>query len=210
MQLMLILVAMIVAYLVGALSGALLLAPLFGQADPRTGGSGNAGATNALRTGGRAYGVAVLLFDLLKGVVAAGIVPWLLLPEASGWAFACGAAGVLGHVYPVFFGFRGGKGAATLIGVLLVLLPAALVIGLLVWVATLVLTGFVGLSTLLGMVAVTAWTLVSHAGAVAASLFVLAMLVLVFHTHRGNIRRMHNGSENRFTRIMLRKPDSQQ
>lgn len=205
MHIVMILLAIVVAYLIGALPGALLLAPVFGKADPRSSGSGNAGATNALRTGGRAYGAAVLVFDLLKGVVAAAVLPWLL-GVSGGWAFACGAVAVLGHVYPVYFGFRGGKGAATVIGVLLALLPAALGIGVLVWVAALLLSGYVGLSTLLGMLAVAVWTLVGHAAPDAASLFVIVMTGLVFYTHRGNIARLRAGTENRFTRIMLRKP----
>lgn len=198
-------IAIVVAYLIGALSGSLILAPVFGQDDPRNSGSGNAGATNALRTGGRGYGASVLVFDLLKGVVAALVVPWLL-GIAPGWAFACGALAVIGHVYPVYFGFKGGKGAATVIGVLLALLPLALAVGFAVWVITLVLTGFVGLATLLGMVAVALWCLVTHAAPDAASIFVVAMTALVFYTHRGNIKRMRDGNENRFTRVMLRKP----
>lgn len=194
------------AYLLGSLSGGLLLGRLFGQADLRASGSGNAGATNALRAGGRGFGAAVLGFDLLKGVIAAAVIPWLAFATLDGWAFACGAAAVIGHVYPVYFGFRGGKGAATLIGVLLVLLPAALGIGLIVWVATLVATGFVGLATLLGMLAVAVWCLATHAATGAASLFVIAMTALIFYTHRANIMRMRAGNENQFTRAMWRKP----
>lgn len=199
-------VALICAYLLGSLSGGLLLGRCFGQADLRSSGSGNAGATNALRSGSKGYAVAVLLFDLVKGVLAAGVVPWLALGALGGWAFACAAAAVIGHVYPVYFGFRGGKGAATLIGALLVLLPAALGVALIVWLLTLVLTGFVGLATLLGMLAVALFCIVMHAAVDAATVFVVAMSVLVFYTHRGNIARMRAGTENRFTRVMLRKP----
>lgn len=197
-------VALIAAYLIGSLSGSLLLARVFGRADPRASGSGNAGATNALRTGGRGYGAAVLVFDLVKGVVAA-----LLLPALFGLGFAaalaCGAAAVIGHVYPVFFGFRGGKGAATLIGVLLALLPGALLLGVAVWIATLVATGYVGLATLLGMVGVALATLFAPAAGAAAKLFVIAMTALIFYTHRENIRRLRAGNENRFERVMLRR-----
>lgn len=207
MAILTIIISIILSYLLGALAGSLLLAPVFGKDDPRKSGSGNAGATNALRTGGRSYGVAVLVFDLLKGVAAALVIPWAL-GVPNGWAFACGAAAVIGHVYPVYFGFRGGKGAATVIGVLLTLLPLALGIGVVVWVATLVISGYVGLSTLLGMVAVALWCIVTHAAVDAASLFVVLMTLLVFYTHRGNIARLRSGTENRFTRVMLRKPRS--
>lgn len=192
------------AYLIGSLAGGLLLAPVFGREDPRRSGSGNAGATNALRTGGRGYGAAVLVFDLLKGVLAALLVPTLFgLGQAA--ALACGALAVIGHVYPVFFGFRGGKGAATLIGVLLALLPGALLLGFAVWIATLVASGYVGLATLLGMLGVMLATLFAPPAGLAAKLFVLAMTALIFYTHRDNIRRLSSGSEHRFERVMLRR-----
>lgn len=197
-------IALVLAYLIGSLSGSLLLARVFGRDDPRASGSGNAGATNALRTGGRGYGAAVLLFDLLKGVVAALLVP-AVFGLGFGVALACGALAVIGHVYPVFFGFRGGKGAATLIGVLIALLPGALLLGLTVWVATLVASGYVGLATLLGMLGVALATLFAPSAGLAAKLFVLVMTVLIFYTHRDNIQRLRAGRENRFKRVMLRR-----
>ena len=201
---LLVALALVAAYLIGSLSGSLLLARAFGRADPRSSGSGNAGATNALRTGGRGYGAAVLVFDLVKGVVAALLVPALFgLGFAA--ALACGAAAVIGHVYPVFFGFRGGKGAATLIGVLLALLPGALLLGVAVWIATLVGTGYVGLATLLGMVGVALATLFAPPAGLAAKIFVIAMTALIFYTHRENIQRLRAGTENRFERVMLRR-----
>ncbi|MAA74026.1 MAG: acyl-phosphate glycerol 3-phosphate acyltransferase [Salinisphaeraceae bacterium] len=199
---MMALLVMIGAYLLGALSGSLILAPLFGRGDPRLSGSGNAGATNALRTGGKVYGASVLLFDVLKGVLAAALLP-ALAPAGPAWlAFACGGLAVVGHVWPVWFGFRGGKGAATLIGVIAVLLPAALAVAVLVWVATLVLTGFVGLATILGMLTVLLYTLIMPSTA-AMLVFAGLMCLLVVYTHRENIARMRAGRENRFERVML-------
>jgi len=202
MDTLLIVLAIVSAYLVGSLAGSLLLARVFGKVDPRTQGSGNAGATNALRTGGRGYGASVLAFDLLKGVIAAWLVPAIFVVGPAA-AFACGAAAVIGHVYPVFFGFRGGKGAATLIGVLLVLVPGALLLGVAVWIATLVASGFVGLATILGMVGVALACLFAPAATVAAKVFVVVMTLLIVYTHRDNIRRMRSGTENRFARVML-------
>lgn len=202
--------ALIVAYLIGSLSGALLLGRLFGQSDLRTSGSGNAGATNALRSGGKVYGAAVLVFDLLKGIIAAGLIPWVLTGALGAWAFACGVAVVLGHVYPVYFGFRGGKGVATVIGALLVLLPVPLIAGLVVWVATLVVSGFVGLSAILAMAAITIWVIVTQAAVDPAVLFAVAMTVLVTYTHRENIARIRAGTEHRFTRVMLFKSSREQ
>lgn len=196
-------VAVILAYLLGSLSGGLLIGRLLGKEDLRRSGSGNAGATNALRTGGRGFGLGVLIFDLVKGVVVAAFLP-LLVPLP--WlVYACGAAAVLGHIYPVFYGFAGGKGAATLIGVLLVVAPTALLPGLAVWLICLGVTGYVGLSTVLGMTAVAA-ALALRLGLwppAPAVVFGLAMLALTVYTHRGNLRRTFAGDENRFQRAML-------
>lgn len=197
--------AVAAAYLLGSLSGSLLLARFFGAVDVRAAGSGNAGATNALRTGGRAFGAAVLVFDLVKGLLAALALPALFGLDRSG-ALACGAAAVIGHVYPVFFGFRGGKGAATLIGVLLALMPMALLVGFAVWVAALTTTGYVGFSTMIGMAGIALAVIVAPGALAAAKLFAIAMTVLIVWTHRANVQRMRAGREHRFTRVMWRKP----
>lgn len=199
------LLAIVLAYFTGAVSGGLLLGPLFGRADLRAWGSGNPGATNALRTGGRAYGLAVLIFDVLKGVVAAAWLPAVAAGAPAWLACACGAAAVLGHVYPVYYRFRGGKGAATLIGTLLCLAPLALLPGVLVWLLALVLTGYMGASILLAMTAVAAALTLWHWPAVASPpvVFAAAMWALMLFTHRSNIARMLAGAENRFERVML-------
>ena len=197
MPLILVIIVVTIAYLIGSASGGLLLAPLFGQGDPRRGGSGNIGATNALRTGGRAYGLAVLLFDMIKGVVAAGLVPWLFAVDGP-WPFVAGVFAILGHVFPVYYGFRGGKGAATCIGVLLVLMPGSLVFGAAVWVAVLVASGYVGLSTILGMLAVAVASFFVPGLASAAHVFVIVASIIIIYTHRSNISRMLAGNENRF------------
>ena len=198
------LISVLLAYLLGSVSGGLLLGRLFGKGDIRTSGSGNAGATNALRTNGKGFGIAVLLFDVLKGVLAVILIP--LLDSTAVWLpYACGAAAVVGHVWPVYFSFRGGKGAATLIGALLCLVPIAMVPGLITWVLTLVFTGYVGLATLLGMTAITLFVGVSHGltSATPAVIFVVTMWLLVMYTHRENIKRLRAGNENRFERAML-------
>lgn len=192
------------AYLLGSVSGGLLLGRLLGKEDLRSSGSGNAGATNALRTGGRGFGVAVLLFDVAKGVAAVVILS-ALAPEVVWLPYACGAAAVIGHVWPVYFGFRGGKGAATLIGALLCLIPAVMAPAALVWVLTLVFTGYAGLATLLGMSFVLVAVAVLNAASLMSTpvIFAFAMWVLVLFTHRENISRLRSGNENRFERAML-------
>ncbi|HET7370613.1 MAG TPA: glycerol-3-phosphate 1-O-acyltransferase PlsY [Gammaproteobacteria bacterium] len=197
----------VLAYLIGSLSGSLLLGRLRGI-DIRTVGSGNAGGTNALRTQGKAFGISVLLIDILKGVIAAGVVPLLPfgLPAAAEllpWlGMACAIAAVAGHVWPVWFGFRGGKGAATLVGVLLVLAPLGLLPVLGAWLIVLMTTGYVGLATIFGALAFVAYAFLMPLPA-PLEWFGVAMAVFVVFTHRGNIRRLCAGTEHRFSRAMV-------
>ena len=147
----------LIAYLLGALIGSLIVGRLRGGVDIRTMGSGNAGGTNALRTQGYMFAFWVMLIDIGKGWVAAALLPGLVIPGVGidpaidrDWlAVTCAAAVVVGHVYPVWYGFRGGKGAATLVGVLAGLKPVAMLPVLLVWLLTVMITGFVGLATML-------------------------------------------------------------
>ena len=198
----------LLAYLLGSLMGSLLVGRLHGGVDIRTQGSGNAGGTNALRTQGKVFAAWVMLIDVGKGVLAAGLVPVLPLPfgpEAyAAWTPAlCGALAMVGHVFPVFYGFRGGKGAATFLGVLAVLEPLALVPGLLVFASTLMLTGYVGLSTVLSVFAVALFTLIRFGAAAPLFAFALAMACFILYTHRSNMQRLFAGKENRFERAML-------
>jgi len=150
----------LLAYLLGSIIGSLIVGQLRGGVDIRKMGSGNAGGTNALRTQGLAFAIWVMVIDIGKGWIAAGLLPGLELPFISidsgvdrVWlAVACATAVVVGHVYPVWYGFRGGKGAATLVGVVLGLKPAALIPLLVVWLIVVMLTGFILIG--LGVVAV--------------------------------------------------------
>ncbi|HET6724668.1 MAG TPA: glycerol-3-phosphate 1-O-acyltransferase PlsY [Gammaproteobacteria bacterium] len=203
-------IKIILAYLIGSLSGSLLLGRLRGV-DIRTLGSGNAGGTNALRTQGKAFGVSVLLFDMIKGIVAAGGIP-LLLPTSAAltpWLpMACAIAVVAGHVWPIWFGFRGGKGAATLVGVLLVLAPLGLVPVLGVWVIVLITSGYVGLATILGGLAFVAYAFLMPLRP-PIEWFGVAMALFLIFTHRSNIRRLFAGTEHRVVRAMvLRRRES--
>ena len=149
-------VKFLISYFIGSLMGAMIVGRLRGGVDIRTMGSGNAGGTNALRTQGVVFALGVVVVDVGKGVIGAGIVPGLDVPfvpqdpEISRiWlTLCCAAAAVLGHVWPVYHGFKGGKGAATLIGTLVILAPKLIIGVLLVWGSMLALTGFVGLSTM--------------------------------------------------------------
>lgn len=205
----------LIAYLLGSLLGSLIVGQVRGGVDIRTMGSGNAGGTNALRTQGAMFATWVMVIDIGKGWLAAGLLPGLSLPGieldatiAREWlAVACAAAVVVGHVFPVWYGFRGGKGAATLVGVLLGLQPVALIPVLVAWLLVVTVTGFVGLATMLASVAYVAFLLAFERYATEPLVaFGVAMMIFVCYTHRANIGRMRAGTENRAHRLWLLKP----
>lgn len=207
----------LLAYLLGSVLGSLLVGQLRGGIDIRTLGSGNAGGTNALRTQGFGFAFWVMAIDIGKGVLAAQWVPTAELPivgidpsiDRTWLMVACASAAVVGHIYPVWYGFRGGKGAATLVGVLLGLQPIALIPVLIAWLLVVMLTGFVGLATMLASLTYVLFLLGFERYASDALLaFGFAMLVLVCYTHRSNIERMRAGTEHRAYRLWLLKPRS--
>jgi glycerol-3-phosphate acyltransferase PlsY len=203
----------LLAYLLGSVIGSLVLGRLRGV-DIREQGSGNAGGTNALRTQGWTFALGVVLIDVGKALLAVGLLPGLDLPlvgidpavERSWLAVACAAAVVAGHVYPVWYEFRGGKGAATLIGAVAVLEPAALLPVAVVWLATVMLTGFVGLGTILATATLPVYFALAAPGSAALLTFGVAMAAFVAYTHRSNIERMRAGNENRARRLWLLRP----
>lgn len=202
-------VALVAAYALGSLSGSLILGRLRGV-DIRTLGSGNAGGTNALRTQGFAFALGTVLIDVGKGALAAAI--GLASTDAPGTlplvhALACGLACAVGHIWPVFFGFRGGKGAAVMIGALAVCAPWGLLPLLGVWLLCIGVTGYVGLATVLaGCALVPAALLVD--GPARTPLLVGAVLtaVLLAFTHRSNLRRLWQGTEHRFDKARVLVP----
>lgn len=210
----------LLAYLLGSLMGALLVGALKGV-DIRTLGSGNAGGTNALRTQGKLFALGVVVIDVLKGWVACAWLPSAALPGIPpdpavphNWlVVACATAVVLGHVYPVWYEFRGGKGAATLVGVLAGVAPPMLAPVLVVWLATVMLTGYVGLATMLAAAAFpfAQWLLtryLGHAFDEPLFLFGVGMALFVVYTHRLNLARMRAGTESRARRLWLLRPRS--
>ena len=201
----------VLAYCLGALVGSLIIGRLRGV-DIRTMGSGNAGATNALRTQGKAMGLAVLVIDLAKGWVAtAWLAHWSLpvgmpaAPALASWTVpVCGIAVMLGHIYPAWFGFRGGKGVATLAGVLLGVSFWLLLVFLGVFLVTVMACGFVGLGSMLGAAAVAAVVAIGHfAPRLPLLMLTLSAALLIVYTHRGNIARMRAGTESRARRLWL-------
>jgi acyl phosphate:glycerol-3-phosphate acyltransferase len=200
------------SYLLGSVMGSLALARLTGGADIRTLGSGNAGATNALRTQGMKVGLAVLLIDLAKGWIATGLIaPWVVPPaimpaattSLAAWcAPLCGIAVMLGHIYPLWFGFRGGKAVATLLGAALGINAWLLLPMILTWVAAVVLFGYVGLGSILGAAALAVAIALTNPGAPLLTFGILSAL-LILYTHRANIARMRAGTESRARRLWL-------
>ena len=203
-------VKLLLAYLLGTVLGSLVLGRVRGV-DIRSMGSGNAGATNALRTQGKLFGFLVLLIDIAKGVIAARWLPSAILPGigidadvSREWlTVACAFAVIVGHVYPVWFDFRGGKGAATVVGVVAALELRLLLPLLLSWIVVLLFSGFVGLATMLATVALAVAVLVLEPNNLPLCAFCGAVAVFVIFTHRSNIARMRAGKENRVRRLWL-------
>lgn len=211
-------IKLLISYLVGSVSGSLLMGRLSGGVDIRTEGSGNAGATNALRTHGLAFALPVVLIDIAKGALAV----WWIAPlslAAPGFASdvllgpdyvaaCCGAAAVIGHVWPFWHDFRGGKGAATLVGAYLVLATWIVPILVVVWLAIIVATGYVGLATIIAATSVPLFFFLNDAPSSHTGLGVFMALLIVF-AHRANVTRLFSGTENRMTRAMFwrRRPN---
>ena len=184
--------AFVIGYLLGSIPFGLVLTRLAGTEDLRSIGSGNIGATNVLRTGNKGLAAATLLGDMLKGTVAVVIAGYFAGPNA---AMLAGLGAFLGHLFPVWLKFRGGKGVATYIGVLLGLFwPAAAMFGAL-WIATALTTRYSSLSALVAAF-VTPIFLWWFGHPALASLFAVLTLLL-FYTHRDNIRRLQAGTEGK-------------
>ncbi|NTV95422.1 MAG: glycerol-3-phosphate 1-O-acyltransferase PlsY [Thiobacillus sp.] len=188
-----------VAYLIGSLSFAVILSKVFGMADPRSYGSGNPGATNVLRSGRKAVAALTLLGDALKGVVAVLLAKWATAAygQADFVPALAGLAALLGHMWPVFFGFKGGKGVATALGLLLAL---NLWLGLAcaaTWLAMFAITRVSSLSALVAAAVspVAAWLLEGNVVATAA---IAGLAVLIFWRHKANIARLLSGEEAAF------------
>jgi len=204
----------LLSYLIGSLMGSMVMGRLKGGVDIRQMGSGNAGGTNALRTQGPLFALGVVVIDIGKGAIGAGVIPGLALPFvptdptiSREWlTVCCAAAAVMGHVWPLYHTFRGGKGAATVVGTLLVLAPILIAPLLAVFLIVLVASGYVGLSTISGAVAMPLFILATD-GLANIPVLVYAVFVMIFivYCHRSNIERMRSGNENRYAKVMVFK-----
>ena len=202
----------LMSYLLGSISGALTVGKFKNNTDIRDIGSGNAGATNALRTQGFFFALVVVIIDIGKGIIAPlYISTWdatLFSQEPQIdqqiLTLICAAAAVIGHVWPMWHQFRGGKGAATLLGAYLVISYPLVIVMLISFFALLSLFGFVGLATVISGFCVCIYLLAS--GIQLSSplfLFSLSMAIYLAYTHRSNIKRLIEGTEPRNERVMI-------
>ena len=207
MPVLYILLALLAAYLLGSIPTALWVGRrFFGLADIREHGSGNAGATNTFRVLGPKAGSFVLLVDALKGFVAAFFLPQWLVGEGAiapehelYYRLACGALAVVGHIYPVWAQFRGGKGVATILGMMLGVAPATVGVCMLVFVVMLLIFRFVSLASMMAGITFALLQLLPQFRPAQPFLVYVGFLLaaLLVYTHRANIGRLRSGTESR-------------
>jgi glycerol-3-phosphate acyltransferase PlsY len=187
----------LLSYLFGSVPFGLLIAKTQGK-DIRTLGSGNIGATNVLRCLGKPLGITCFVLDVLKGYLPAALFHHLG-DCGAGFGILFGAAAILGHNFPVFLKFKGGKGVATSAGVLLGVAPLAVAVGLLTWALVFFVSGYVSLGSIVAAVVVagTGWVRVGQTGVVTAAALTL-LAALTIWRHRANIQRLIAGTENKF------------
>ena len=185
----------LIAYLFGAVPFGLLVAKSRGI-DIRTQGSGNIGATNVFRVVGKGWGIFTLVLDALKGFIPAFIFPMFGNLDSE-WGVLFGLLSIVGHSFPVYLKFKGGKGVATSAGMLIGVAPQAVGVGLLVWIICMVIWRYVSLASIVAAatIAVTVWVI--DMGLI-INIALTALGAMVIWLHRANIKRLINGTENRF------------
>lgn len=189
-----VLLAAVFGYLVGSISFAVVFSKLFGLPDPRTYGSGNPGATNVLRSGKRSAALLTLIGDAAKGAVAVLAMRWM---GGAEWAVAAaGLAAFVGHLWPLYFGFKGGKGVATAFGIVLALSPMLAAITLAVFVLVVATSRYVSLASVLSS-AGASFSALALFGAGPVAVAVILMTILIVWRHRANLKRLAAGTESR-------------
>jgi glycerol-3-phosphate acyltransferase PlsY len=187
------------AYLIGSVPFGLLIAKTKGK-DIRKIGSGNIGATNVLRCLGKPLGITCFVLDVLKGYLPAALFPLVGKIDPS-FGILFGALAILGHNFPIFLKFKGGKGVATSAGVLLGIAPLAVLIGIAIWAAVFFISGYVSLGSIIAavVVALIGWIRIDQYGLITAIALTLLGALAVWR-HRTNIQRLIAGTENKFER----------
>lgn len=192
----------ILAYLLGSIPTAVWYGKTFHNIDVREHGSGNAGATNTLRILGNKAGFIVLFIDLLKGFLAASLVYFSNLESQTQNHFnlqmALGITAVIGHVFPIFAGFKGGKGIATILGMAIALNYVIAFICVLVFIAIVWLTKYISVGSMSASILAAILSFYFYTDNVVANCFFCTIAIMVVYTHRANIKRLRDGNENKF------------
>ncbi len=206
---------LLLSFVTGSIPTSIILGKIVKGIDIREHGSGNAGGTNVFRVLGWKPALIVVIIDIFKGWLPTAIYATALfksqpISDVGVIQILCGFAAVLGHTYTIFAGFRGGKGIGTLAGMLIALFPIAFPLCLLAFVITLILTGYVSLSSIMATVALPIILLILPIFGIqqsSLSLLIFALLIPWFaiFTHRSNIVRLRDGTENRFEKAMIFK-----
>jgi len=183
-------------YLLGSVPTGLLLAKFFSKVDPRTRGSKNIGATNIFRTAGKTLGILTLVGDVLKGMIPIAIASWLDVPDL--WRAIVGLSAFLGHIFPIFLGFKGGKGVATALGVYLIISATAVLIEALLFVGIVWKWRFISLGSI--CCAATIPILVAFFRSDSQAYFIMSVIMaaLILYRHQENIVRLLQGTENKW------------
>jgi len=184
----------LVGYVTGSISSAVVVSRIMGLPDPRSGGSGNPGATNVLRLGGKKAAAVTLAFDIAKGLIPVAIAASL---TDANWIIAlCGFGAFLGHLFPVFFGFQGGKGVATALGVYLGFSLILGIAAIAVWIFVALASRFSSLGSLTAVTLAPVIASISPSG-FAYVLICLLIAALVYWRHKDNIQRLTTGTESK-------------
>jgi glycerol-3-phosphate acyltransferase PlsY len=208
-------ILLVLSYLTGSIPTSIIVSRIAKNIDIRDHGSGNAGATNVYRILGWKYALIVLLLDIFKAwlptaIYATTIFQYISILGIGFMQILCGSFAVIGHTYPIFARFKGGKGVGPLIGVLLALFPIAFPLCLIVAIAIIVTTGYVSLGSIFAAISLPIFILILPVLGIISpnlSLVVFSLLVpwFVIYTHRSNISRIRNGTENRFDKALIFK-----
>ena len=186
-------ILLVIAYLLGSLNCAIIVSKLMGLPDPRTQGSGNPGTTNVLRAGGKTAAALTLIGDVLKGVIAVGLAMFFNIHGF--WLGMIAVAVVLGHVFPVFFQFQGGKGVATGFGALLILMPILAIVAVITWLLVLVFSRYSSLAAIITTTLLPIYTILF--GNFQYFVPMLIITALLLWRHWGNLQRLRAGTESK-------------
>ena len=189
-------VLMIVAYILGSIPNALWIGKVFKGIDVREHGSKNTGSTNAARVLGAKLGILTLILDISKGAIPTLIATMLL--DSSISVILVGICAILGHSFSIFMKFKGGKAVATTVGVLIVLVPGAILLAAVIFFLVFGITRYVSLSSMIGAISLPIWIILFYKN-IPLTIFGIIIAILIIVRHKSNIQRLLNGTESKFS-----------